>query len=123
MDVGKIILAGGLGVVDLMVQASDVTNKRTVALKRWQDYFRIAAFAGGLATQVWMTKYARWGEAAAIAAAPLLVKSINDSVQVIKVSGVPGRTFVPSNQPAPANMRQRFPAPEYQDQFQGLNLT
>jgi len=121
LDVGKLILAGAVGLGDIFLEVKDVEAARTDPLKRWKDYFRIAAFAGGLAVQVWYPKMEKWGEAAALAAAPLVVRSINDSVQIIKPAAArAGRSFTPVGRGAPVSVGQRYPAPETANQFKGI---
>lgn len=128
LDMGKVILAGGVGVVDLYAEKldADATPVRTEALKRWKDYFRMLAFGGGLAAQVWFPKYDRWGEAASIAATPLLIRSINDSIEVIKPKAMrpTTRIFAPTqvSRGIPQHVAQRYPAPEFQNQFKNIRL-
>ena len=102
IDVGKLILSGGVGVVDLFVEVKDKDNGRTDPLKRWDDYFRVGGLAAGLAAQVWFPKYARWGESLALSTMPLVIRSLNDSQQFIKPKAAQGRQFAPKGNRTPA---------------------
>lgn len=125
LDVGKLILAGGVGVVDLFVEVKDIDNGRADPMKRWVDYERVGGLALGLAAQIWFTKYARWGEALAIATTPLVIRSLNDSQQFIKPKAAQartGRTFTPAGAPVSHPVAQRYPAPEYQNEFKNIKI-
>jgi len=129
LDIGQLILAGGVGVADEMLRVKDAQAGRTEPLKRWMDYLRLGVTVGGLALQVWQPKYARWGQAAALAGMPLVVKSLNDSAQIIKgqASYSPrGGNFAPAPQasrPQPAPVASRYPAPTNQAEFHNIRLS
>lgn len=131
IDIGQLVLAGGVGVVDEFLRVKDAQAGRTDPLKRWMDWFRIAATVGGLAAQVWWPKYDRWGEAAALAGMPLVVKSLNDSIKIIQAQGGIGsaprmmtpRQYIPVSPPAPMPAASRYPAPVNQSEYTNVRLS
>lgn len=76
LNVTRIAVAAGVGVVDELLERNDVKNGRTGAFKTWSDYGRIVMPVAGAALQMFMPKYAGIGETVLIASTSLLVKSI-----------------------------------------------
>ena len=69
-----------VGAVDIGLERSDETAGRTEPFKKWADYGRVIGALAGYGLQVFMPRQAAIGEALALSATPLLVKSIYKAV-------------------------------------------
>ena len=76
IDIGKSLVSVGIGVVDEVLERQDALNDRTESFKTWSDIGRLVGAAAGYGIQAFMPRQEKWGEALALSATPLLVKSI-----------------------------------------------
>lgn len=76
INIMKAVIAGGVGVVDEVAERNDKTAGRTESFKNATDIYRTAAVVIGYGLQVFMPKYASFGDTLATAATPLFVKSL-----------------------------------------------
>lgn len=86
INITKMAVAAGVGGLDefLEMQDASATTPRTGFFKTWRDYGRIGMVGIGLAAQAFMPKYAALGETIAVAATPLLMKSIIKMVRKVE---------------------------------------
>jgi hypothetical protein len=94
IDTTKTIISVGVGVIDEVLERNDATEHRTEPFRTATDIGRLVLAGIGYATQLWMPRYASMGEALALSATPLLVKSIAKPVMAA-VEQKTTSTFVP----------------------------
>lgn len=88
INITKMAVAAGVGGLDefLEIQDAQASVPRTGFFKTWRDYGRIGMVGLGLATQAFLPKYANLGETIAVAATPLLMKSVIKQVRGVAYS-------------------------------------
>ncbi len=80
INVQGLLTGGAVGVADVGLEYWDTKSARTGSFKTATDLGRLGMVVGGLALAQFMPRYARLGETVAIAAMPLLVKSVAKAV-------------------------------------------
>jgi len=95
IDTTKAIISAGVGIIDEVLERNDATEGRTESFRTATDIGRLVLAGIGYATQLWMPRYAGVGEALALSATPLLVKSIAKPVMASVGARGASRTFVP----------------------------
>ena len=106
LNVTRIAIAAGVGVVDELLERQDVKAVRTGA-KGWSFMYRVAAVAGGFGLQMFMPKYGGIGETVALSATPLMVKSI--ASLAMPVAGRPMTRSFPRMSPVARGIGARAP--------------
>ena len=110
IDLMKSGISVGVGLVDTVLERMDATAKsptgaaapRTGTFKKWSDLSRLALAVAGYGIQAMYPRQARIGEALALSATPLLVKTlvadtVADMFKENAASGfVPTRTYAPA---------------------------
>ena len=101
VDLMKSGISVGVGVVDEVAEAWDEKEGRTEPFRTATDIWRLLGALGGYALQIFMPKQARIGEALALSATPLLVKSVAKPIRAAIGGGATERVFMPrKRQPA-----------------------
>jgi len=107
LNVTRIAIAAGVGAIDEALERNDAKAARE-GTKSYSFMYRVAAVAAGFGLQMFMPKYGAFGESAAIAATPLLVKSIAKIAMPAGTSYSP-RQLGARSYPTPRNVGARAP--------------
>jgi len=104
IDFRKTGVSVGVGVVDEVLEWWDEKSGRTETFRTAKDIGRLVEAGLGYAIQIFWPKQARIGEALALSATPLLVKSIAKPIRAMLPTSAQ-RTFVPRRRaPIPTSM-------------------
>jgi hypothetical protein len=120
IDWVKVGVAAGFGAADKAAQDSDAKNARTETFKTWSDYLRILGAVGGLGVMAFMPKHAKIAEAIALPAVAFLTQSVWKYAAGMGTASSSAVTYTPVRTTQP--IKQRYPAPEYQDEFKNIRL-
>ena len=81
INLTKVGVGIGVGVVDDVLEDQDRQNGRTRPFERWTDWGRLIAVAGGHALGMFMPRQFNLGETIATAATPLATKTVISAVR------------------------------------------
>ena len=95
VDLIKSGISVGVGVVDEVMESWDEKEGRTEPFRKATDIVRLLGALGGYALQIFMPRQARIGEALALSATPLLVKSVAKPIRAAIGGGPEERVFLP----------------------------
>lgn len=106
IDMVKAGVSAGVGVVDEVLEWWDEKSGRTESFRTATDIGRLAIAGLGYAIQIFWPRQSRLGEAMALSATPLLVKSIAKPVrEAMGATAGASRTYVPRRRaPVPASL-------------------
>ena len=114
--------AVAIGALDKYLQDEDATAGRTGTFKGYSDYLRIALTAVGLGAGAFMPRLDKFTEPIALVGTALLTQSIYKAAKGAAGIASSRVAYTPTSRPAGRPAAQRWPAPEYQSQMQGINL-
>jgi hypothetical protein len=123
VDLMKSGISVGVGVVDEVMESWDEKEGRTEPFRKATDIVRLLGALGGYALQIFMPRQARIGEALALSATPLLVKSVAKPIRAAIGGGTEERVFLPrKRQPVGAGAGARPQNPGGGNPSPGRNL-
>ncbi len=96
IDMTKSLTSAAVGVLDEVLERNDTKNARVENFKKYADIERLALAAIGYGAQAFMPRYGKIGEALALSATPLFVKTLSHVVaKTTTTSALQAGAFVP----------------------------
>lgn len=121
IDWGKSLVAVGVGTVDEVLISWDEKEGRSGDFKTATDIARMLATGVGFALQAF-TRQQKYGEALALSATPLFIKSVAGPIRDAIGGGAADRVFMPRKTQTGASSRSRYPGPAFDPEAENARL-